>query len=55
MVKSGITKSVLLLVSIGLIIAGLVQPVAGAADKGKSSGQVCVCKEYSNNTTMDCE
>ena len=55
MVKSGITKSVLLLTFIGLIIIGLGQPIAGAADKGKSSGQVCVCKEYSNNTTMNCE
>lgn len=55
MVKSGITKSVLLLAFIGLIIVGLVQPIAGATDQGKSSGQVCVCKEYSNNTTMNCE
>jgi len=55
MVKSGITKSVLLLAFIGIIIIGLVQPIAGMTDQGKSSGQVCACKDYSNNITMDCE
>ena len=55
MVKAGITKSVLMLAFIGITLIGLVQPIAGMTDQGKASGQVCACKEYSNNTTMDCE